>query len=1110
MLPGSSVTFQWTTGSGVSQYWLSIGKVGVGASEIYNADPGPGLVTSKTITGLPTDGSTIYVRLYSYTGNWASLDYTYTAAGPATITSPANGSTFTSSSVTFQWTTGIAVTQYWLSIGKTGVGGGDLFNADPGPGLVTSKTITGLPADGSTIYVRLYSHIGGNWPWLDYTYTAAGSASITSPANGTTLPGSSITFQWTAGTGVTQYWLSIGKVGVGGGDLYNSDPGPGLVTSKAISGLPTDGSTIYVRLYSHIGGNWPSHDYTYSAASPDFSLGVSPASATVTAGNSVSYTVTASATHGFNGTVNLTLVALPSGITGTFSPSSITGSGTSTLTINVPSASTAATYTVSVNGSSGSRSHSATASLSVQPSSTTASDCSTPFWGDSRVVMVTPNDAYAYAETWSIDPGASYWTNYVTGTLKRDTTTINGPLDATPTTGTTHARVQFPNFDPTLPSGTYVMTGEHWKLNPGCQTVPNYGRHFFDSFKLSVPEVRSVSPSPSYGVTGGFTRIDVYGVGLSGITSAQMSGSYVPVNTNVVNDTHIQVGFDISSYSQASTTPRSVTLKALNPNIVTDNSDPNNPRNTTINTPVNANPFNFYVSDPSPVIVGVQQVDPLYPDDPAGAYIVIYGSNFGSGQGTLGFCLQGSPDPCASGDISSSILFWGTNSQGYSQVNAFLTATSTAAFGDYDVQLTAATGAIGMSFQPAPGGQTKPTTRGRPVRVTPKASTVKLIQFGWGNNQELWKATTFGSNGDSQIGPVVWSDPNGDGNVTINEPAALQAGSDVPYLSNIVLRTNPPVTAMAELQVVVVQTGFVFRSLSFQFVNGQATIANMNLGGPIPRQISNATYDFQWNIRFSPTSTFQTFKTTSHRLYLMHGLFNAGSTGYRATTKRLDYVTGLAQGLSDVTAIVSGLQTGLEANPKFDARSPLRIEDQNNVWAALDSPPPPEFMGYDCESVSGIAIAQLQQLGYSTPQLGLAYPTGALPPGDTDATTPERQFVVADLYSLAFAGAGVDPGLNGNFFQGFLYLSPPDTPSLTAYTVFPWSMGALNFTACDVLPSSASNLIAFRVLTNTYHMEGVPYQYWLWDPRVNHGPQPPNPKFGQIPLPATCPATEYP
>ena len=37
---------------------------------------------SATVTGIPTNGGTIYVRLYSYnvsTSAWVSNDYTYTA-----------------------------------------------------------------------------------------------------------------------------------------------------------------------------------------------------------------------------------------------------------------------------------------------------------------------------------------------------------------------------------------------------------------------------------------------------------------------------------------------------------------------------------------------------------------------------------------------------------------------------------------------------------------------------------------------------------------------------------------------------------------------------------------------------------------------------------------------------------------------------------------------------------------------------------------------------------------------------------------------------------------------------------------------------------------------
>src|SRR5678815_3526709 len=98
------------------------------------------------------------------------------------ITSPANGSMLSSSSVTFQWTAGTA-TQYGLWIGSTGVGSANL--ATPPASASTSYAATGLPTDGRTLYVRLWSLVSGIWQFSDYSYTAfAVGGTITSPANG--------------------------------------------------------------------------------------------------------------------------------------------------------------------------------------------------------------------------------------------------------------------------------------------------------------------------------------------------------------------------------------------------------------------------------------------------------------------------------------------------------------------------------------------------------------------------------------------------------------------------------------------------------------------------------------------------------------------------------------------------------------------------------------------------------------------------------------------------------------------------------------------------------------------------------------------------------------
>jgi hypothetical protein len=91
------------------------------------------------------------------------------------------------------------------------------------------------------------------------------NAAITSidPPNGSTLTGASQTFSWT-GTGVTEWWLYVGT-SVGAKDIDNSGS-LGTATSHTVNGLPTDGSTVHVRLWYRIGGSWSKTDFTYTAS----------------------------------------------------------------------------------------------------------------------------------------------------------------------------------------------------------------------------------------------------------------------------------------------------------------------------------------------------------------------------------------------------------------------------------------------------------------------------------------------------------------------------------------------------------------------------------------------------------------------------------------------------------------------------------------------------------------------------------------------------------------------------------------------------------------------------------------------------------------------------
>jgi hypothetical protein len=102
-----------------------------------------------------------------------------------------------------------------------------------------------------------------------------------------------------------------------------------------------------------------------NTSAPDFSLSATPASQSVPAGGSTSYTVSVASVNGFSGSVSLSVNGLPSGATAAFSPSAIGANGSATLTISTASTTPAGNDTLTVTGTSGTLRHNTQESLTV-------------------------------------------------------------------------------------------------------------------------------------------------------------------------------------------------------------------------------------------------------------------------------------------------------------------------------------------------------------------------------------------------------------------------------------------------------------------------------------------------------------------------------------------------------------------------------------------------------------------------------------------------------------------------------------------------------------------------------------------------------------------------
>lgn len=202
-------------------------------------------------------------------GGWSIDDVRiYTCEGVATepeIISPIPGSVLSGMDETFAWIdNGTEVSDWWFYIGST-VGANDIYNSGS-LGIALKDAVTVLPADSHTLYIRLWYKNGGNWQYIDTTYTASSiGPDMIAPVPEVSLSGGMETFNWTSDdSSVSEWWLNIGST-IGAHDIYRSGS-LGLSTTDTVYGLPINGSSVYVRLWFKVSGRWVFEDFKYKAA----------------------------------------------------------------------------------------------------------------------------------------------------------------------------------------------------------------------------------------------------------------------------------------------------------------------------------------------------------------------------------------------------------------------------------------------------------------------------------------------------------------------------------------------------------------------------------------------------------------------------------------------------------------------------------------------------------------------------------------------------------------------------------------------------------------------------------------------------------------------------
>ena len=339
----------------------------------------PASVTSAGSTTLNVSlGAGVLAGNYPFTITASSGTLSHNANLTLAVTNAAGAGVLTGSLATPSGTTNLTAegTLDWTHWGLTSVS-----SFDHKAGVVSQ--ISNFTTVGSgTPYQLSNNPLGYTWtagtPTASatntttglYMYGQTGGFRITVPADTTAKKLRLYVGAWDAQSNLTAHLSDNSALDYSDNSLFSINGtlmGVYTIDFRAAS----SGQTLTVTLTNTLAGDG---NVTLEAATlapgnntPDYSVSISPGTMTATPGSNANYTASIAAVNGFSGTVALSASGLPAGATANFSPTSISGSGSSVLSVAVGSGVATGTYPFSVAGSSGASVRSTSATLVVAP-----------------------------------------------------------------------------------------------------------------------------------------------------------------------------------------------------------------------------------------------------------------------------------------------------------------------------------------------------------------------------------------------------------------------------------------------------------------------------------------------------------------------------------------------------------------------------------------------------------------------------------------------------------------------------------------------------------------------------------------------------------------------
>ena len=356
---------------------LSVSGLPTGASATFGTNPiagGSGSSTMNVSTSASTPAGTYTLTI---TGTGGGLTHTTTVTLVVNTAVSPNftiSATPSSQSVTQGGPTSYTVTvnpsggftsNVTLSVTGLPSGASATFGTNPiagGSGSSAMNVSTSSSTPAGTYTLTITGTGGGltHSTTVTLVVNASGTGNFSvsaSPSSRTVMTGTAASYTVTvtpSGGFNSSVTLSVSGLPSGANATFSPNPisgGSGSSTMHVTTSSSTPAGNYTLTITGTGGGL--TRTTTVMLFVNNFTISASPSSETVTRGNSATYTVTITALNGFKGTVTFSARGLPANSSASFSPSSVTGSGTSRLTISTSGSTSTGTFTIRIRGTSG-------------------------------------------------------------------------------------------------------------------------------------------------------------------------------------------------------------------------------------------------------------------------------------------------------------------------------------------------------------------------------------------------------------------------------------------------------------------------------------------------------------------------------------------------------------------------------------------------------------------------------------------------------------------------------------------------------------------------------------------------------------------------------------